>query len=216
MSSSSQTDDVLIRRIRGGEESAWDELISRFEGRLLAFVDSRLRNLAASEDVVQESFIGFLTSLPNFDAKRSLESYLFSIAAHKLTDHLRKEGRRPVLPLKAANAPSDEWDLQGPDRAASSLVRSHEKKNLEEQALVQAMKEVLKYFRSRDDWEKIRCAELLFVRGLPNKQVAAELGITEQTVANCKFDFIARLRSLIRQQGVSEDVFPELYAEELS
>ena len=37
------------------------------------------------------------------------------------------------------------------------------------------------------------------------------LEITEQQVANYKFDFIARLRSLIRDQELSEEVFPELY-----
>ena len=99
MSLPRQTDTLLIRRIRSGEAEAWTELIARFEGRLLAFISSRVRNRAAAEDVVQETFIGFLTSLPNYDARRSLEGYLFSIAAHKLTDHLRREGRRPTLPL---------------------------------------------------------------------------------------------------------------------
>jgi RNA polymerase sigma-70 factor (ECF subfamily) len=30
-------------------------------------------------------------------------------------------------------------------------------------------------------------------------------------VANFKFEFLARLRTLVRKQGLSEDVFPELY-----
>ncbi len=91
----SQSDSLVIGRIRAGEAGAWAELIARFEGRLLAFVESRAGNRSTAEDLVQETFIGFLTSLPNFDARRPLESYLFSIAAHKLTDHLRREGRRP-------------------------------------------------------------------------------------------------------------------------
>ena len=69
-------------------------MIARFEGRLLAFVEVRLRDRAASEDVVQEAFVGFLTSLPNYNESRPLEGYLFSIAAHKLTDHLRPAGVR--------------------------------------------------------------------------------------------------------------------------
>ncbi|HKM56625.1 MAG TPA: RNA polymerase sigma factor, partial [Isosphaeraceae bacterium] len=84
------TDALLVRQVRTGNAEAWRQLIERFEGRLLAFVDSRLRDRAASEDVVQETFIGFLTSLPHYDEKRDMEAYLFSIAAHKLTDHLRK------------------------------------------------------------------------------------------------------------------------------
>jgi RNA polymerase sigma-70 factor (ECF subfamily) len=44
--------------------------------------------------------------------------------------------------------------------------------------------------------------------------VAEHLLITEQQVANYKFDFIARLRTLIKRQDLSEEVFPELYEEE--
>src|SRR5688500_6614662 len=130
MSSQSELDHVLITRIRRGESEAWNDLIGRFEGRLAAFAESRLGNKAAAEDVVQETFIGFLTSLPNYDEKRSLESYLFSIAAHKLTDHLRREGRRPAVPL--ANSGDSQWEVASPQRAASSILRSGERKQLEE------------------------------------------------------------------------------------
>ena len=39
-----ETDALLIRRIREGDSDAWYELIARFEGRLLAFVESRTRH----------------------------------------------------------------------------------------------------------------------------------------------------------------------------
>ena len=101
MAQAPKSDALLVDRIRAGHPEAWNELIGRFEGRLLAYVETRLRGRSASEDVVQETFIGFLTSLPHYDARRSLESYLFSIAAHKLTDYLRREGRRPAIPLSS-------------------------------------------------------------------------------------------------------------------
>ena len=43
--------------------------------------------------------------------------------------------------------------------------------------------------------------------------MAALLGMSEQTVANFKFEFIARIRTLVRKQGLPEDVFPELQAD---
>ncbi|MEC9189693.1 MAG: RNA polymerase subunit sigma-70, partial [Planctomycetota bacterium] len=60
---------------------------------------------------------------------------------------------------------------------------------------------------------KLQCIELLIVRGWSNKAVAESLGLTEQQVANYKFDFISRTRTLMTRKGLSEDVFPELYAD---
>src|SRR6266850_1883566 len=93
---SSESDRLLVQQIRNGDSRAWEDLIARYEGRLLAFVERRLRDRATSEDVVQETFIGFLNSLPNFDERRELQTYLFTIASHKLTDHLRRQGRHPL------------------------------------------------------------------------------------------------------------------------
>jgi RNA polymerase sigma-70 factor (ECF subfamily) len=208
-------DMLLVEQIRSGKPEAWNALIAQYEGRLLSFVDSRLRRRAASEDVVQETFIGFLTSLPNYDRRRPLESYLFSIAAHKLTDHLRREGRRPALPLSSTTTSGGgARELPGPGRPASSIVRSGERRDLEEDAIARGIGEQIEQWRAKGDWQKIKCMELLFVRGAANKEVAAALGVSEQQVANFKFDFLDRLRKLVKQQRLNEDVFPELYEEE--
>ena len=206
-----EIDSLLIRRIRDGDTDAWSELIDRYEGRLLAFVESRTRNRTTAEDLVQETFVGFLTSLPNFDGRRPVEGFLFSIAAHKLIDHLRREGRRPTLPLQSARSDASDWEPLGDARPASSIARSGERRSLEEAALVTALGRQIEHFRTQGQWERLACVELLFVRGWPNKEVAAWLAVTEQAVANYKFEFITKLRAAIRSQGLSEDVFPELY-----
>lgn len=211
MPSQSEVDSLLIDRIRSGETGAWNDLITRYEGRLLAYVESRLSNRSASEDIVQEAFIGFLISLPNFDGKRSLESYLFSICAYKLTDYLRREGRRPAIPLSAGAESSGQWQFPDSSRPASSIARSGERKRIEEIALIDALRDQIERWKERGDWTKLRCIELLIVRGWPNKRVAKCLDISEQQVANFKFDFLARMRSIIKKRGLSEDVFPELY-----
>lgn len=203
------SDNLLIDRVRAGDGVAWQELIDRYEGRLLAFVESRLGRRDA-EDVVQETLIGFLTSLPNYDASRSLESYLFSIAAHKLTDQLRREGRRPTLSLAIGDG-SSERELASPQRRVSSVAMSGERRQIEATAVATAMKDIFDRWRQQKDWAKIQCQELLFVRGLPNKEVARQLDLTEQQVANQKFEFISRVRAAIKRQQLSEDVFPELY-----
>src|SRR5204863_8210852 len=191
MASNADSDSLLIDRIRAGDSQAWRELINRYEGRLLAFVETRLRQRATSEDIVQECFVGFLNSLPNYDGRRPLESYLFSICAYKLTDHLRREGRRPAVPLSSASDSSGEWEVSGNARHASSIARSGERKSLEEKAVIDALAEQIDRWREKGEWTKLMCAELLFVRGWANKDAADELNISEQQVANYKFDFIA-------------------------
>ncbi|QDV15370.1 ECF RNA polymerase sigma-E factor [Rosistilla oblonga] len=207
--SETQANSLLVSRIREGDQRAWEDLIDRYEGRLLAFAESRIRNRAASEDIVQEAFIGFLTSLPNYDGARPLESYLFSICAYKLTDHLRREGRRPAISFSATGSQGS-WDLAGTARPASSIARSGERRNLEETAVREALESQIKHWKQRGDWKKLRCLELLFVRGVGNKQVAEELNLNEQQVANYKSDFLLRVRTLVKRMNLDEEVFPEL------
>lgn len=201
----SETDVLLVRRVRAGDALAWGQLIERFEGRLLAFVDSRIRDRAASEDVVQESFIGFLTSLPHFDEKRDLEAYLFSIAAHKLTDHLRKLGRRPIDQFGSDDHGRPLEEVPGGDRAASSIARGGERRAAEERFLGEAMGRLVREWLQRGDFDRIRCVELLIVKGWANKDVARHLGLTEQAVASHKFQTIARLKEMARRAGLSFD-----------
>lgn len=208
---------LLVAEVRRGKPEAWSRLIGDYEGRLLAFVRSRLgmARSSASEDVVQETFIGFLNSLPNYDVRRPLEGWLFSIASHKLTDHLRREGRRPAVNLSSGKGAegSDEgggWDLPGSARRASTIARSDERRKLEEEALTDALAEQLDQWRQRNDWTKVKTMELLFVRGLGNKEVSEAVHLTEQQVANFKYDFLANLKKRLRKQGLDEEVFPEL------
>ena len=37
-----EADQLLVSQIKAGDAEAWSELIARYEGRLLAFVNSRL------------------------------------------------------------------------------------------------------------------------------------------------------------------------------
>src|SRR5215213_692000 len=91
-----ESDRLLITRVRKNDQAAWAELDKRYRGRLTAYVRRRLKDHASVEDVVQETFIGFANSLANYDDRRDLQTWLFTIAAHKVTDQLRRMGRRPT------------------------------------------------------------------------------------------------------------------------
>ncbi|MEO6811069.1 MAG: sigma-70 family RNA polymerase sigma factor, partial [Isosphaeraceae bacterium] len=175
----------------------------RYEGRLLAFIDSRLHDRAASEDAVQETFIGFLTSLPHYDEGRDLEAYLFSIAAHKLTDYLRKQGRRPIDQFGSDDHGRPLDEVPGGARAASSIARSDERQRAEERHLAEALGFLVREWIAKGDFDRLRCLELLIVGGWANKDAAKQLGLTEQAVASYKFQTIARLKDMARRAGLS-------------
>ena len=191
-------DRLLIDRVRAGSQEAWAEFIARYEGRLLAFADSRLRNRARAEDVVQEAFLGFLVSLPNYDPSQSLEAWLFSITAHKLTDALRREGRRPTVslfPSSAGDSGPGSREPAGRARVASSLARSREGRDAQEALVARTLRDLIAGWKAAGEWERLMCAELLFVAGLPNKEVAVRLGISEQAVANHKYFVVGKLKA---------------------
>lgn len=188
-------DASLLIGVRRGDASAWQKLIARYEGRLLAFAKSRLRDEAAAEDVVQEAFLGFLVSLPNYDEGTPLESFLFAIAAHKLTDALRRQGNRPLLSLIAGTESQPGNEPAGRDRKASSLARSREHRIGEQQVLADCLRGLIQSWFSRGEFERLECVELLFVLGWSNKDVAAKLGIGEQAVANHKSFVVAKLKA---------------------
>ena len=207
----SDSDRLMIQQIRQGDTRAWETLISRYEGRLLAFVQRRLRDRAASEDVVQETFVGFLNSLPNFDDRRELQTYLFTIASHKLTDHLRRTGRHPLRNLNDSNSDllEQQFDRQ---LSASSRARQDERQALESAAIVRCLGQILREWQERGEYVRLKVLELLWVKGWANRDVAAFLEVSEQQVANYRFAAVKKLTEQIRAAGLSADVFPELHA----
>ena len=192
-------DAILLNDVRRGEATAWERLIARYEGRLLAFAESRLNDRASAEDVVQEAFLGFLTSLPNYDGQTPLESFLFAIAAHKLTDVLRRKGRRPALALVVSDDSRGGTSRAGTlpvgrERKASSMARSTERRVIEERVLGDCFRGLIQSWHSRGEFERLGCVELLFVLGWSNKDVAEQMGLSEQAVANHKSFVVGKLK----------------------
>jgi RNA polymerase sigma-70 factor, ECF subfamily len=205
-----ESDRLLIQRIRSNDQKAWTELDRRYRGRLTAYVRRRLKDHASVEDVVQETFIGFNNSLPNFDDKRDLQTWLFTIAAHKVTDQLRRIGRRPT---SSSNEVEEEMIGQTPDekqKRASSLARSAEQREQEEVAFGMALREYVRELQTRREYTKLMALELMYVKGWRNQDVAGHLPLTEQDVANIRFQAKKRLHDRLIAAKLSPDIFPEL------
>lgn len=207
---SSESDRLLIQGIRAGDPGAWEQLIARYEGRLLAFARQRLHDRATSEDVVQETFVGFITSLPNYDDRRELQTYLFTICAHKITDQLRKSSRRPQHTGTEAGDDLLGNHLDSKQITASSAARGQERRDLETGAITRGLGTIIRTWQVNGDFDRLKVLELLLVRGMPNRDVAKLLKISEQQVANIRFAAMKKLGDHVRAAGLPSDVFPEL------
>jgi RNA polymerase sigma-70 factor (ECF subfamily) len=93
------TDAELLARYAAGEESAFRELVNRYKNSLYAFLRQFLNRRDLVEDVFQETFLQLFTSRDSFDPNRPLRPWLFTIAANKAKDALRKSQRATAIPI---------------------------------------------------------------------------------------------------------------------
>jgi len=93
------TDGELLDRSAAGEEPAFQELVSRYKNGLYAFLRNFLNQYDLIEDVFQETFLQLFTSQASFDRSRQLRPWLYTIAANKAKDALRKMKRDATVTI---------------------------------------------------------------------------------------------------------------------
>src|SRR5207237_7565929 len=93
---------------------------------------------------------------------------------------------------------------------ASSQARSNERLELESEAITRGLGQMLRQWRQKGEFQRIKVLELLLVKGWANRDVAKFLKIGEQQVANYRFAAVRKLTELIQDAGLPLDVFPEL------
>lgn len=93
------TDTELLQRYREGEEWAFREIVNRYKNSLYAFLRRFVNQQEVVEDVFQETFLQLYTSQDSFDISRPLRPWLFTIAANKAKDALRKMQRQSTMSM---------------------------------------------------------------------------------------------------------------------
>ena len=101
------SDEQLIDRYRVGETQAFEALIQRYRQELFHFLIRFAGNRAAAEDVFQETFLQVHLSIETFDTSRRFKPWLFTIAANKARDYLRRMARHHAAPLSAPVGEAD-------------------------------------------------------------------------------------------------------------
>ena len=170
-----KTDEEVFEAFRADDSAAYRVLIERYHDDLLRFLTRMLGNRAAAEDIFQETFLQVHISAATFDTSRRFRPWLFTIAANKARDLLRKKNRRKTVELSAPIRKSEpgasfidllEVDVPSPDEAMDLSERDE----LVQKALDQlgpALREVLL---------------LAYFQRLSYAQIAEDLGIPLGTV----------------------------------
>lgn len=99
---SERTDEQLLAAFRGGDLGAYRSLVERYHDDLVRFLIRFLGDRALADDVFQETFLQVYQSAGTFDPERRFRPWLFTIAANKGRDMLRKKGRRQEVDLHAS------------------------------------------------------------------------------------------------------------------
>jgi len=103
-----RSDEQLVAASRQGDEAAFELLVERYQQELLSFLIRFLRRRAAAEDIFQETFLQVYLSSDGFDITKRFKPWLFTIAANKARDYLRKNKRRATVPLSATVGSGDD------------------------------------------------------------------------------------------------------------
>ncbi len=108
---------VLIDRLKAGDDRAFETLVRRESGRMLAAARRLVRDEAAAHDCVQEAFLSALKAIDGFEPRVPIGAWLNRITVNAALMRLRKARRLAETPiddlLPAFNA--DGWREDRPE-----------------------------------------------------------------------------------------------------
>ncbi|MCC6681615.1 MAG: sigma-70 family RNA polymerase sigma factor [Phycisphaeraceae bacterium] len=100
----SPSDEQLLGQYRHhgpDADTAFEQLVLRYRQELFHFLLRFTGQRAAADDLFQETFLQVHLSAESFDATRRFKPWLFTIAANKARDMLRRNRRQSALSLSA-------------------------------------------------------------------------------------------------------------------
>lgn len=202
MTEQTEAEQFLLSGIRAGDAGAWGQLVGRYQGRLLAFARCRGVKGADADDLVQETFLQFLRSLPAFQARSSVETYLFVILRRRVADHFRSPGQgrkaqRRGQESSEGGASDASEAIVSPDLNASGYARRDEQREAAKDALSRAVRSLAAKMEADFNFRDLQVAEALFHAHLPNKQAAALCSVEEPFVALLKHRWLKQLRERV-------------------
>jgi RNA polymerase sigma-70 factor (ECF subfamily) len=90
-------DSGVVSAFLEGESRAFDELVNRYQNRLLNFVYRTTGDRERAEDLVQEVFVRVYRHIHRFDRSRKFSTWIYTIASNLAKNELRNRSRNPLV-----------------------------------------------------------------------------------------------------------------------
>ncbi|MFT4205317.1 MAG: RNA polymerase sigma-70 factor [Chitinophagaceae bacterium] len=156
----SQHDDMyLLTLLKDGDDKAFSELYTRYWDKLFYVGGKKLRDLQEAENIVQEIFLDLWNRRLQLDITGTLSHYLAVALKYKIINFQARTARH-ILPSQTIDAE---------DHSTSQWLNFQELKGRLDRLVTQLP-------------EKCRLAYALREEGLSQKEIAQEMGVSENTV----------------------------------
>src|SRR5579871_1592321 len=88
---------ALVRRAQSGDESAFQEIVERYQSKVFSIIHGIVRQRNDVEDIAQQVFTKIYFSMRNFDFRSSLITWVYKITVNECFDYLRKKKVRKLV-----------------------------------------------------------------------------------------------------------------------
>src|SRR4051794_15857325 len=123
------TEGALVRRAQDGDESAFREIVERYQSKVFSIIHGIVRQRNDVEDIAQQVFAKVYFSIRNFDFRSSLITWIYKITVNECFDYLRKKKVRKLVyesdmsDDEARRVENSEPAIERTARADSTLAR---------------------------------------------------------------------------------------------
>ena len=124
-------------RVRDDDAAAFEQLVSRYQARLVSVLHNLVGGRDAAEDLAQDVFLRLFRARKKYIPAAKFSTYLFTIAHNVASNWRRTMARRKEVQVKQdANSSRENFTLDKMAKDASSLMPSRVLDNLESSEVV--------------------------------------------------------------------------------
>jgi len=172
-------------QVRDDDAAAFEELVLRYQRRLISVLEHLVPSREQAEDLAQEVFLRVFRARKTYEPGARFSTWLFTIANNVASNALRSISRRREIHLDAGN--SDMKPLEQLAAAKSSLMPARQLDNSERAELVRAAINQLN--------DRQRMALLLAkFEGLSYAEIADTMGMSVKAIKS----LLSRARNNLR------------------